>query len=283
MNDLKLSLIHKITRARQFAGNRQTANNTLGLIDLTSLSGDETDEKIKAMCEKAKTNNLASVCFYANHIALAKEQIGSAPVTIATVINFPFGNKASLSDEEATAETTARDVSKAIAMGANQIDIVLPFEEFQNGNVEYATELLTACRAACPQDVRMKVILESAAFDSVKSLQEACKLAIDCGTDSLKTSTGKHEKGGATLEAAAVLLDQAHKATPNIGVKISGGVKTVDDCAQYIDLAKTICGRKYIRPETFRFGASSLVDSLLSVTQPDTKPTGNTPPELEHY
>ena len=253
----------RVKMAMHAKGDPQIARQALNCLDLTTLKGDETKDDIQSLCTIAKANHVASVCIYPSGVLFAKAAIKESNVNIATVINFPTGSKRTQSNDDATVETTAHDVACAIAAGATQIDIVLPYAEFQKGNTQYCADLLETCRQGCDKGVTMKVILETASFEDAKALRHACQLAIECGTDCLKTSTGMHEKGGATLESAALLLDEARHADREIGVKISGGVKTVDDCARYISLATMLKGQATIRPETFRIGASSVLNELL--------------------
>lgn len=261
--ELILELRKRVHFARHAKGDANIARIALDCLDLTTLSGDETTADIHKFCATAKANRVASVCIYPPYIADAKTVIRDADITIATVINFPYGSKRTLSDEISTAETTAEDVAMALASGAKQIDIVLPYEDYKVGNTDYCQGLLESCRNACGEDVTMKVILETAAFDNELQLRRACKFAVKYGADCLKTSTGKHENGGATLEVAAILLQEALHAPRQIGVKISGGIKTVDDCAQYIELATMIMGKDIVKPQTFRIGASSVLNELV--------------------
>lgn len=269
---MTLELTDKLQRLVNIAGNargtRQTARLALDCFDLTSLRGDEEKEEIYDLCDIARHNHLASVCVYPDQIRNAKAVLKDGPVRIATVINFPTGRMRTLSDIAATPETIRLDVAEALHHGARQIDIVLPLDYFREGTAASLNEvkaMLRACRVACGKDVTMKVIFETAAFDNAVDLRQACKIAIGQKTDCLKTSTGKHPAGGATMEAAAILMDEAQKASHHVGCKISGGVKTNDDCARYMTLNEGIRGRNSIRPEFFRIGASSLLDQLLPV------------------
>lgn len=264
---LEPHLKRKVAWAKNAVSDRETARLALDCLDLTSLKGDETKEDIFALCDRAKYNRLASVCLYPPFIEIAKRAIKDEPVTIATVVNFPYGDKRSLKDERATPETTAEDASKAVAAGASQIDIVLAHEDFRSGKSEYAEDLLKACRNACGKDVTMKVILETASFGDSNELRKACKLAIKYGADCLKTSTGQHPNGGATLGAAAILMDEAQQALKQVGVKISGGIQSGDDCAQYMTLARSIFGWNIIKPDTFRIGASGVLKPLLETLE----------------
>lgn len=262
-------LQRKISFAQNQVGTRETARLALDCLDLTALAGDETKADIFDLCDVAKYNYNAAVCIYPEHVANARKAIRDAEVGVATVINFPYGDKRTNSDEKATAETTKQDVEKAIADGASQIDIVLPYAAFQRGEKNYTRELLETCAKICRhKNVMMKVILETAAFPQSGTLRFACQTAIAAGAHCLKTSTGKHPAGGATLEAAALMLDEISKCRHVVGIKIAGGVKSNTECAQYMTLARSILGWDSIQPRLFRIGSSSLLPHLLGELAP---------------
>lgn len=273
---LSARLHQKIAWARNAPADRKSARLALDCLDLTSLKGDESNQDIWDLCDVAAANRLASICIYPDYVATAAQALKNRPeqVRIATVINFPHGDKRTLSAAAATPETTAEDVSKAIAAGATQIDVVLDYKSFQSGLAYKAEDLLRAAREACGE-TPMKVILETASFKSHEHLERAAHLAVDCGADCLKTSTGKHTDGGATLEAAAILMHVAYNARDPVGCKISGGVKTTKDCAEYITLARSIGGWDAIRPDNFRFGASSILTELINTLRPAALPVQN--------
>lgn len=262
---LPATLNKKMAISRCAVMTREVAREAMSCLDLTSLKGNETDNDIFELCDVAKANRVASVCIYPDKVPVAKKSIKDGSVIVATVINFPHGDKRTLSNEIATAETTAEDVSKAVAAGAKQIDIVLSHDDFRQGKIREVTSLLQACRMSCPEGVTMKVIIETASFDDTTSLISACRLSIKQGADCLKTSTGKHKKGGATLEAAAILMNEAYRSNRKVGCKISGGV-SIENCAQYMILARAIMKKwDVIQPALFRIGASSLLNDLLDV------------------
>ncbi len=253
-------------------GSRASARQVMDCFDLTSLRGNETRDDILDVCDMAKQNSLASVCIYPNYVEPAAKFLKNSHVVVATVINFPTGLTRTLTGEVATPQSTAEDVRAAVKAGARQIDLVLPYGDFLRSNAlagqsffRAATcfTFLKAARDACPADVTFKVILETAAFEEEDVLRKACRLAIDRGADCLKTSTGKHANGGATMESAAILLDEAQRAGRPVGCKITGGIKTNDDCARYMTLARSLRGWDAVRPDLFRIGASGLLDNLI--------------------
>ena len=249
--------------AKNAQGTRETARQAMDCFDLTSLKGDETKDDILELCDIAEHNRLASVCIYPSHIDAAAKFLKDTKVAIATVINFPTGTARTVTGEFATPDTTAEDIKRAVVLGAKQVDVVLPYVQFNAGNAFQSHSFLQAARAACPKDVTFKVILETASFANEDMLRHACRLAIQRGADCLKTSTGKHPGGGATMQAAAILLEEAFKANRKVGCKITGGIKTNDECARYMTLARAIMGWNAIRPDTFRIGASSLLEDLI--------------------
>ncbi|HRQ83240.1 MAG TPA: deoxyribose-phosphate aldolase, partial [Azospirillaceae bacterium] len=156
----------------------------------------------------------------------------------------------------------------AVADGADEIDVVAPWRRFLAGDAAFFTEVLAACRAACGEGVRLKVILESGAFDDAGALRAAADLALVAGADFLKTSTGKREPG-ATLDAMGVFYDAIRAAgrarDVRAGVKASGGVRTAEQAQAYLAQADARMGPNWAAPATFRFGASALLDGLLAV------------------
>ena len=256
-------LRRKVALAENAVGTRQTAREALDCLDLTSLTGEEDTHDIATLCDIAKYNRLASVCVYPQYIEAVAAFLKGSPVIPATVINFPFGNLASCSHKDATVENTSAQTTKAIAAGARQIDIVFPYSDFLEGRLAYVREILDVCRIACADEAKMKVILETAAYMTEEDLAHACNISIEAGAHCLKSCTGKHKKGGVTLESAAILMHSAYQSRRQVGIKLSGGIKTVDECAQYMVLARSIFGWNVICPERFRFGASNLLDTLL--------------------
>ncbi|MDP9196871.1 MAG: deoxyribose-phosphate aldolase [Pseudomonadota bacterium] len=236
----------------------------LSLLDLTSLNETDTDASISALCHKAVTRlgAVAAVCVYPRFVALAKKSLAGTGVRVATVANFPAG--------EACAAAIAEEAHAALHDGADEVDVVLPYGAFLDGHADLARDVLKAARQACGGAV-LKVILESGAFPERAKLADACRLAVDCGTDFLKTSTGKRQPG-ATLDAAEVMLEACRNAGRRVGFKASGGVRDADTAQAYLALADRVMGTGWVTPATFRFGASGLLDAVLAGT-PLTSPS----------
>jgi deoxyribose-phosphate aldolase len=236
-----------------------TAKRALGLLDLTSLNDGDTEATVEKLVAKATTKfgHVAAVCIWPRFTSVAKKKLGDSPIHLAVVNNFPKGG----TDTKAAAE----DARAAIAAGADEIDTVLPYRAFLDGDTKAGRDLVAAVREACGNRARLKVILEICVLATGANVAEASALAIEAGADFIKTSTGKLQYG-ATPDGARAMLETI-KATKNpgrkLGFKAAGGVRTLQQAEFYVGLADEILGQGWATPETFRIGASGLLDDLL--------------------
>jgi len=238
---------------------QKTAKEAIGLMDLTTLNDDDTNAKVIALCRQAHTEvgDTAAVCIYKQFIPAAKETLkaqNTSHIKIATVTNFPHG-----SDD---VEAAVRETKEAVALGADEVDVVFPYRALMAGDEDVGHALVKACKEACG-DILLKVIIESGELKSPELIQKASQIAIDAGADFIKTSTGKVAVN-ATLEAAEVMLTVIKEKNPNIGFKAAGGVKDAETAKAYLDLAREILGDEWVDADHFRFGASSLLQNLLT-------------------
>ena len=174
---------------------------------------------------------------------------------IATVVNFPSGG---LAVAEVVAET-----KQAIADGADEIDLVIPYRALAKGDEKAVTDMVTAVKAACGPAI-LKTILETGELKDIALIRRASDLSITAGADFIKTSTGKVAVN-ATLEAADIMLQAIRDSRRKVGFKPAGGISTVADAGHYLRLADTIMGDDWVIPSTFRFGASGLLDDIIAV------------------
>lgn len=242
--------------------NEQTdvAKLALSLIDLTSLTGKESEQDIVNLCQQAKSShgNTAAICIYPQFITVAKKQLAeqnSKNIKIATVTNFPEGGKDIMQAVKETAE--------AVALGADEVDVVFPYNALIDGDETTGYELVKACKRACGRAVLLKVIIESGELKTDILIRKASEIAIKAGADFIKTSTGKVPVN-ATIEAATVMLNVIKNINPNIGFKAAGGVKNTEDAQAYLSLVMDTLGASWLSPTHFRFGASGLLDNLLN-------------------
>lgn len=219
------------------------------LIDLTTLSGQETEADILKLCAQAQTENgnVAAVCLYPKFISTAKSILQETGIKVATVVNFPSG--------EAPLEESIAAINSAINNGADEIDLVMPYKQLQAGNISYVADYLNACRTACTHH-SLKIIIESGELNE-EEIKQACELVIVAKADFIKTSTGKSAHG-ASPEAAKLILQAIKHAETSIGIKLSGGVRTVEMVEIYLKLAETYLGKEWVAINTFRIGASKL-------------------------
>ena len=230
-------------------------------MDLTSLKGGETEAEIQALADRGMEQGVAAICVFPEAVATARERLGTDPVQLASVVNFPDG-----SDDIAR---VVEESTTIIASGADEIDMVAPLEAIMEGDVGLVTEMVDAVKAVA--DGRMlKVILETGRLQDPARITAAARAAVMAGADMLKTSTGKTETG-ATLDAAAVLLAVIEEADGRVGLKLSGGIRTADQAAGYLHLIDQFMTPGWVWPRTVRFGASSLLDDLVAIlSRPQT-------------
>lgn len=233
----------------------EIAARALACLDLTDLGRGCGEADIERLCARAETphGDVAAVCTWAEHAAYAKERLRNSRVHVAVVANFPDGG-------EQVAEAV-EEVEKAVADEADEIDIVLPYRAFAEGRADVAAKMIDGARMAASSRV-LKVILETGMLREPNLIRRAAELAIGEGADFVKTSTGKTDTG-ATPEAAREMLDAIEAASRPAGLKVSGGVRTVDDARLYLELAEKRMGTGWARATTFRIGASGLLTELM--------------------
>lgn len=233
------------------------ALRALRLLDLTDLSDQANETGTLQLCARAVAapGPVAAICIWPQFLKLARQTLKASPVRIATVINFPAGNS--------NCNLIGSDIIEAIADGADEIDLVLPWRAFLAGDAEIAREMVAEARGSCG-DRTLKVILETGEYPDQGAVRAASELAIAAGADFIKTSTGK-TKTSATPAAARTMLETIKASGKPIGLKPSGGLRTLADARTYLDLADEIMGPGWATAKTFRFGASGLYGVLADI------------------
>jgi deoxyribose-phosphate aldolase len=227
----------------------------LSLIDLTNLNDDCTEEDVVELCSRAQGEfgNTAAVCVWPRFVNLCASILRGTSIKVATVVNFPHGGT-----------DVANVVATTIAVldaGADEIDLVLPYQSMITGDEAQVLSILQAVREVVHAPAHLKVILETGELINLERIRRASELAIKSGADFIKTSTGK-TKISATPEAVTTMLQVIRDSGRPVGLKPSGGIRTVADAQQYLDLADAIMGPQWATPRTFRFGASGLLDAV---------------------
>ena len=238
--------------------NPTSAKLLIQSLDLTSLNNKDKNETITTLCQKADTiyGHTASVCVYPQFITHAKEILPDY-IKVATVINFPKGL--------ANNTLLERESLFAIDCGADELDVVLPYQTFLSSDLDFCKEYLDIARETCQNKI-LKIIIETGELKTIDNIKTATQLCIDANADFVKTSTGKTDIS-ATPQAANAILETIAKSGKNVGFKASGGIKTLHDAKAYLTLAQSIMGNDWVNPAHFRIGASSLLDDLIKTIE----------------
>ncbi len=238
------------------------ARRALRLLDQTDLNEPSSAAAVTALAARARAPvaaepglAVAAVCVWPQWVPTAAAALAGSAVGIATVVNFPSGRQA---PPGVVAATRA-----ALAAGATEIDLVVPWRALRAGDPASVELCCAAVKAVLPAGVPLKAILETGGLGDERAIRSAARRAIAGGADMLKTSTGKIAVS-ATPQAARLLLEEAAAAPRPVGVKVSGGVRTLADAAGYLEIADAVRGPGWARPETFRFGASGLLAALVA-------------------
>ena len=241
-------------------------DTAIRMVDLTTLEGADTPGKVRALCAKARRPDpldpgvpaVAAVCVYPDLVAVARAELDGSPVAVASVATaFPSGR--------AAPAVKLADVASAVDGGADEIDMVIDRGAFLSGRYRQVYEEVRAVRAACGS-AHLKVILETGELATLDNVSRAAWLAMLAGADFIKTSTGKVSPA-ATPPVALVMLsavaDFAAQTGRRVGVKVAGGVRTAKDAIRYLVLVRETAGQQWLTPESFRIGASSVLNDLL--------------------
>ncbi|HEY0360232.1 MAG TPA: deoxyribose-phosphate aldolase [Mycobacteriales bacterium] len=245
------------------------------MVDLTTLEGQDTPAKVRALAAKARRPDpadpacpsVAAICVYPDMVPPAVEVLAGSGVHVASVATaFPSG-RASLAVKLA-------DVRDAVAAGADEIDMVIDRGAFLAGRYARVYDEIVATREACGS-AHLKVILETGELVTYDNVRRASWLAMLAGADFVKTSTGKVSPAS-TLPVTLVMLEACRDfrdATGRqVGMKSAGGIRTSKDAIKYLVLVNETAGDDWLDPAWFRFGASSLLNDLL--LQRQTMATG---------
>jgi deoxyribose-phosphate aldolase len=239
---------------------RDAAIRALKLLDLTELGDGCREDQIERLIQKAQTPHgpVAAICIWPQFVSIARRRLEGSPVRIATVINFPMGGD--------DVERAIDDTAEALKDGADEIDLVMPWQALLAGDEATARSMIGEVHDEIDGAARLKVILETGMLPDQAAVRRAADLAIDCGADFIKTSTGKTERS-ATPEAVRTMLDAIKAAERTVGIKPSGGIRTLADASAYLALVDQDMGPVWASPGTFRFGASGLYDALIDAIE----------------
>lgn len=246
--------------------NVEVYKKCLNLIDLTTLNGDDTTEKVKTMVEKVNNfsknysniPNVAAICVYPALVETVKENLTQKLGIAAVSAGFPAS--------QTFIEVKIAETALSVQAGASEIDVVISVGKFLEKNYDEVFDELQEIKAACGES-HLKVILETGALKTAENIKKASVLAMEAGADFIKTSTGKITVS-ATLEATYVMCkaikEWYEKTGEKVGYKPAGGISTTEEAVKHYTIIKQILGNDWLNNNSFRFGASRLANNLLS-------------------
>jgi deoxyribose-phosphate aldolase len=252
----------------------------IACMDLTTLSGDDSADRVKRLCAKARRPledkivkalgieelglTVGAVCVYHAFVETAVKALEGSGVPVAAVsTGFPAGLS--------PLETRVEEIRRSVAAGASEIDIVITRAHVFNGEWNALYDEVAAFKEACGA-AHMKAILATGDLLTLRNVARASWVAMMAGADFIKTSTGK-EAVNATLPVSLVMVrairEYAERTGMAVGYKPAGGIKTAKQSLDWLALMKDELGRSWLEPSLFRFGASSML--------------GDIERQLEHY
>ena len=201
------------------------------LIDHTILRPDATRADIEQLCHEARQHQFYSVCVNPTWVSLARELLDGSGVRVCCVVGFPLGAQ--------LPETKALEARAAIRQGAKEIDMVINVGALKSGDDTLVLRDIRSVVEACRDgSAKCKVILETCLLTNEEK-GRACELAVKAGADFVKTSTG-FSTGGATVEDVALMSRIVREK--NLGVKASGGIRSLDDLRRMVQAGATRIG-----------------------------------------
>jgi deoxyribose-phosphate aldolase len=243
------------------------------LIDLTTLSGDDTPGNVRRLCAKARQPlrpdlvdalgvsglavKVAAVCVYHRYVSTAVEALDGSGIPVAAVsTGFPAGLS--------PFEQRVAEIGASVAAGAREIDVVITRAHVLTGDWPALYDEVKAFREAAGH-AYLKAILATGELATLTNVARASQVAMMAGADFIKTSTGK-EGVNATLPVSLVMVRQIREYAQSTGFKVgykpAGGIRTARQATDYLLLLKEELGRDWLEPNLFRFGASSLLTDI---------------------
>jgi len=238
----------------------------ISMLDLTTLEGKDSEGKVRQLCRKAvrplpgdpTVPHVAAVCVYPNLVPVAREALAGSGVRVASVATgFPAG----LVPLPVKIDETRR----AVAMGADEVDMVIDRGAFLSGEYAAVFEEIAAVKDACGP-AHLKVILETGELETYDNVRRASHLAMAAGADFIKTSTGKvvpASTPAVVLVMLEAIRDHYFETGRRVGLKPAGGIRTSKQALHLLVLVKETLGDAWLTPELFRIGASTVTNDLL--------------------
>lgn len=253
--------------SESFGDNLEIYRRLIGLIDLTTLEGNDTNEKVIRLCHQgfeienaAKSiPHVAAICVYPTLVKTAKNALAGRDINVAAVAGaFPSG--------QSPLELRLAEVRYAVEQGADEIDMVISRGRLLSGDVDFVRREIEEHKTACGE-AHLKVILETGELGDYDLIYRTSMLAMRTGADFIKTSTGKISPA-ATPEAAWVMVkaisDFYQESGKKIGFKPAGGIGDPASALVYYKIVASLAGEAWLNKSLFRIGASRLLGKLLA-------------------
>ena len=243
----------------------------ISLIDLTTLSGDDTEGRVRRLCAKARQPvapwmlerlgmeglTTGAVCVYHDMVEAAVRALEGTNIPVAAVsTGFPAG----LSPYR----LRIAEIGESVRAGAKEIDIVISRRHVLTGNWQALYDEMVEMRAACGE-AHVKAILATGELQTLRNVARASLVCMMAGADFIKTSTGK-EPVNATLPVTLTMIrairDYHDRTGVMVGYKPAGGISKAKDALVYLSMIKDELGDRWLQPDLFRFGASSLLGDI---------------------
>lgn len=260
--------VKKILKKKEENNTKEVKRFLFSTIEITTLTVTDSEDSVLQLTEKVndftdKNPNFphpAAICVYPRFAKIVSQSLEADDVAVTCVTGgFP--------SSQTFPEIKTIETSLAMKDGATEIDIVLPVGFFLMGDYEQCSDEISEIKDIVGEESNLKVILETGALKTASNIKKAAILSMYSGADFIKTSTGKINVS-ATPEAVYVMcqaIKEYHDKTGRkIGIKVAGGVRSVDDAVTYYTIIKETLGKEWLYTEFFRIGASSLANNILS-------------------
>jgi len=248
------------------ADRRKLLSSIIGIIDLTTLEGADTNQKVTDMCHKGMgieklglgLPNVAAVCVYPTLVKTARKTLEGSRLKVAAVAGaFPAG--------QSPIHIKVEEVKYTVGEGADEIDMVISRGKFLEGEYNLVFDEIAAIKEACGE-AHLKVILETGELQTPTLIRRASDIAIAAGADFIKTSTGKIQPAATEISMLVMLQaikDHYEKTGKMVGIKPAGGISDCDKAIRYYTLTSEVLGNDWLSKDWFRIGASRLVDAVV--------------------
>lgn len=243
----------------------------ISLMDLTTLSGDDSEGRVRRLCAKARQPvsqdileklgmeglTTGAVCVYHDMVETAVDALRGTSISVAAVsTGFPAGLS--------PFHLRIQEIRESVAAGASEIDIVISRRHALTGNWQALYDEMVEMREACG-DAHVKAILATGELGTLRNVARASLVCMMAGADFIKTSTGK-EPVNATLPVTLTMIrairDYQDRTGIKVGYKPAGGISKAKDAIVYLAMIKDELGDRWLQPDLFRFGASSLLGDI---------------------